>query len=101
MDASVADLVSSGSAAAIARPSRTGSEPRRPAESAVRADVRAAAARPRLQSPPGPLTRYRLCSLPHAGNKKPLGKPSPGARVDGTTQPLARSKRFEPAAEAL
>jgi len=36
------------------------------------------------------------------GQQKAPGKPSPGARVDGTTQPLARSKRFEPAAaEAL
>src|SRR5207253_7185560 len=97
MDASVADLVSSGSAAAIARPSRTGSEPRRPAESAVRADVRAAAARPRLQSPPGPLTRYRLCSLPHAGNKKPLGNHRQGlvlmARHSRWLQASASSQR--------
>ena len=33
--------------------------------------------------------------------QKAPGKPSPGASVDGTTQPLDRSKRFEPAAEAL
>jgi len=46
MDASVADLVSSGSAAAIARPSRTGSEPQRDGVREVQAPVPAAASRP-------------------------------------------------------
>ncbi len=69
----------------------------RPAESAVRADARAAAAQPRVQSPPGPLTRCRL-SLPYAGNKKPLGNLRQGScrshdTAAGSKQALRASGR--------
>src|SRR5205085_3897537 len=67
--------------------------------------VRAAAGRRRLQSPPGPLTRCRLCPLPYAGNKKPLGNLRQGlVLMAGRRRPrgaAAAGGAREPSASAM